>query len=847
MKWINCVADVLSTSVKPAMVAMVAITISACGGGSSETGSTSTEAAPTIADDVTISGSVGDGPVVGAKVSIYDNAGTLIATRTSDGNANYNIRIKAQGGAYPLRIEATGGTDLVTGAVPEFTLVSTASHPSVKQVNLNPFTTLITNIAMRMPSGITPENLDAARSYVLDYMGFGFDTRIVPDPVTTQISDASIAMIVKSSEALGEAIRRTRSRLRSQETSLSADTVIARLSADLVDGELNGQGAGGADRRTTAMMEVVSAQVMVEALSNNLRVNGVVATGAMDDSILTTHPAGASLTASVRATAGLLNRTKTMVNAASAIAPSMALTTLSGNLDRIAPDSLPAVIEPILPGDTSQDLEPALLMTESADETELTLLLAAAVEPVVPAAPENRVPVIEGIPPPSVAEDSLYRFLPSASDGDGDGLSFSIVGRPAWLAFDSSTGGLSGTPSNADVGTYSGIVISVSDGVSSASIGPFSITVQNSNDAPVIGGTPPAVVQEGAFYNFRPTASDADGNPLSFSISGKPRWASFDAANGALSGTPAASDVGTTGNIVISVSDGALTQSLGPFSITVTALQASNSPPTLTGQPATVVAEDAAYRFAPVAADADGDPLIFSIANKPAWATFSAATGVLAGTPRNADVGTTSGIVITVSDGSAVASIGPFSVTVTNTNDAPTLNGTPSAQATVGVSYSFQPVAADIDGDPLIFSITNKPAWATFDNATGRLSGTPAAVDAGTTGNIVISASDGTVTTVLPAFSIIVDPVTGSARLSWTVPTSREDGSPLALNELAGYRIRYGTVPDALISRVEVNTADVTNYTISNLTAGTWYFSVSAYDTHGVESQPSNLGSLAIQ
>lgn len=847
MKWINYVADVLSASVKPAMVAMAAITISACGGGSSGTDSASTAATPTIANEVTISGSVGDGPVVGAKVSIYDNAGTLIATRTSDSSANYNIRITAHERAYPLRIEATGGTDLVTGAAPEFTLVSAASHPSVTHANLNPFTTLITNIAMRMSGGITAENMDAARSYVLDYMGFGFDVRIVPDPVTTQISDASIAMIVKSSEALGEAIRRTRSRLRSQETGLSADTVIARLSADLVDGELNGQGTDGADRRTTAMMEVVSAQVMVETLSNNLRVNSVVATGAMDDSILTTYPASTSLTASVRVTAGLLNRTKTMVNAASAIAPSMALTILSGNLDRIRPDSLPAVIEPILPGDTSQDLEPALLMTESAGEPELTLLLAAAVEPVVLAAPENRVPVIEGIPRSSVTEGSLYRFLPSASDGDGDRLSFSIIKRPAWLAFDSSTGELSGTPHNANVGTHSGIVISVSDGMSTASLGPFSITVLNTNDAPVIGGTPPATAQAGSFYTFKPMASDEDGDELSFSISGKPRWANFSVSDGTLSGTPTGSDAGTAANIVISVSDGVLKRSLPTFSITVTLLPPSNTAPTLSGQPATLVAEDSAYRFAPVATDADGDPLTFSIANKPAWATFSTATGVLAGTPRNADVGTMSGIVITVSDGSAAASIGPFSVTVTNTNNAPIINGTPPGQATVGVSYSFQPVAADIDGDPLTFSITNKPAWATFDSATGHLSGTPAAVDAGTTGNIVISASDGTVATMLPAFSIIVDPVTGSARLSWTVPTIREDGSPLALNELAGYRIRYGTVPDALISRVEVNTADVTDYTINDLTAGTWYFSVSAYDSHGVESQPSNLGSTTIQ
>jgi len=48
---------------------------------------------------------------------------------------------------------------------------------------------------------------------------------------------------------------------------------------------------------------------------------------------------------------------------------------------------------------------------------------------------------------------------------------------PAWATFSIATGQLSGTPAATDVGTYSGIVISVSDGVSSAALPAFSITV----------------------------------------------------------------------------------------------------------------------------------------------------------------------------------------------------------------------------------------------------------------------------------------------------------------------------------------------------------------------------------
>ena len=57
-----------------------------------------------------------------------------------------------------------------------------------------------------------------------------------------------------------------------------------------------------------------------------------------------------------------------------------------------------------------------------------------------------------------------------------------------------------------------------------------------------------------------------------------------------------------------------------------------------------------------------------------------------------------------------------------------------------------------------VFGISGKPAWAAFDINTGRLSGTPAAANAGTYANIVIVAYDGYMKGVLPAFSIVVQP-----------------------------------------------------------------------------------------
>ncbi|MEM6819149.1 MAG: putative Ig domain-containing protein [Pseudomonadota bacterium] len=94
-----------------------------------------------------------------------------------------------------------------------------------------------------------------------------------------------------------------------------------------------------------------------------------------------------------------------------------------------------------------------------------------------------------------------------------------------------------------------------------------------SNNAPVISGSPADTTNAGRLYTFTPTASDADGDTLTFSIQNQPPWATFDDATGQLSGTPFAASVGTTEDVLISVSDGEATASLAPFSLMVTPQQ----------------------------------------------------------------------------------------------------------------------------------------------------------------------------------------------------------------------------------------------------------------------------------
>ena len=186
----------------------------------------------------------------------------------------------------------------------------------------------------------------------------------------------------------------------------------------------------------------------------------------------------------------------------------------------------------------------------------------------------NSAPLISGIPSTDIAIGEVYSFIPTATDPDGDTLTFSVENKPAWADFNSESGELSGQLALGTAGDYRDIRISVSDGNAKAHLPRFSIRVAEDstptgNTAPVISGMPPSTATADYFYDFVPSASDPDGDSLTFSVQNLPSWASFDTRTGEFSGKPRLSDVGTFSNILVSVSDGKDTTSLRAFAITV--------------------------------------------------------------------------------------------------------------------------------------------------------------------------------------------------------------------------------------------------------------------------------------
>jgi hypothetical protein len=85
---------------------------------------------------------------------------------------------------------------------------------------------------------------------------------------------------------------------------------------------------------------------------------------------------------------------------------------------------------------------------------------------------------------------------------------------------------------------------------------------------------------------------------------------------------------------------------------------------------------------------------------------------------------------------------------------------------------------------------------------------------------------------------------TGTAVLSWNAPTTRTDGTPL--ENLQGYRIKYGLAPDQLPCLIEIRDPKATTWKVTGLSSGTWYFAVVSFDSGFVESELSGVVSKRI-
>ncbi|WP_447076925.1 Ig-like domain-containing protein [Shewanella algae] len=194
-----------------------------------------------------------------------------------------------------------------------------------------------------------------------------------------------------------------------------------------------------------------------------------------------------------------------------------------------------------------------------------TVTQSFTVNAVVPGAPMSVSAV-------AADASATVSFSAPASTGGAAISSYTVTSSPGGITASGAASPL--TVSGLSNGTGYSFTVSASNiaGTGPASSPSNTVTPEPDNKAPSISGTPAGSVDQDSYYSFIPTATDPDQDPLTFSISNKPAWASFNTASGELSGTPLREHVGVSDNIIIRVSDGALSTDLAPFSVEVKAV-----------------------------------------------------------------------------------------------------------------------------------------------------------------------------------------------------------------------------------------------------------------------------------
>jgi hypothetical protein len=279
--------------------------------------------------------------------------------------------------------------------------------------------------------------------------------------------------------------------------------------------------------------------------------------------------------------------------------------------------------------------------------------------------------------------------------------------------------------------------------------------VDHVNTPPVISSIPEEYIVQGDEYEYNLVATDADEDPLSFKGIDVPSWLSFDESSWVLSGIPQNEDVGQH-HVILQVSDG-----FDPvnqvFEIEV---EDANDPPLVTSNSNPEVYQDKYFSFTITAVDVDGDPVSYSLIDKPAWLNYNTSLHILTGRPGNNEVGDWN-MTVVVSDG-AIEVNEPLTVSALNVNDEPVITSVPPDRVILGEAVLYHFTAEDIDpSDDLVYTALTLPGWLDFlDTGNDALVyGTPSEDDLG--GNLVILQVTDGIAKKIQSFNLVVSYPTG--------------------------------------------------------------------------------------
>lgn len=319
----------------------------------------------------------------------------------------------------------------------------------------------------------------------------------------------------------------------------------------------------------------------------------------------------------------------------------------------------------------------------------------------------------------------------SASDEDGDTLSYSATDLPDGLEINSQTGLISGTV--VEVGFYN-VTIFVDDGMSGTTSITFNWTVED------LPNTPPVIVKPrnqfstvGETVSLQIEASDADDDELAYSATGLPAGLTINEDSGLISGTLTTVQTRT---VTVSVDDQNGDMDSTSFRWTVN--ESPNTPPELT-QPANqtnIIGDAVSLQIE--ATDVDGQALTYEASGLPDGLSINGDTGLISGVLTAVQ---SKSVTIVVDDSNGGTASATFSWTVNDVpNSAPVVTNPGAQMGEKGDAVSLTITATDADNDSLQFGASGLPNGLSINTQSGHISGVLTAVG---TFQVTVTADDG--------------------------------------------------------------------------------------------------------
>lgn len=292
-------------------------------------------------------------------------------------------------------------------------------------------------------------------------------------------------------------------------------------------------------------------------------------------------------------------------------------------------------------------------------------------------------------------------FTVVATDPLCQPLAYAAFDLPNGARFDDVTHVFQWTPTDEQIGDYP-VAFEVTNGTYTVTY-QVNITVLPPNAPPVLAPVGDQTIDEGQTLAFGLTATDPDGNPLTYSASDLPAGATLDPNTGAFRWTP---DYAQAGAYLVrfAVSD---SRASDVETVTLTVINI-NRPPTLASVGPQSVDENQPLTFTLIATDPDGELLTFATTTElPPGSRFDPVTRTFQWTPDYRQAGVYA-IGFSVSDGQLSAN-GEVIITVHNVNRAPKAQAGPdqrlTATSAAGITITLDGTASvDPDGDALTYT-----------------------------------------------------------------------------------------------------------------------------------------------